>query len=75
MHLHIHMHIQNHIHKHKHSTVAGNWQQGYADGEGAAARFNRPTAVVVDREATIIVIDMDNNRLRRLTGRHVTTLA
>ena len=57
------------------STVAGNGQKGYADGEGAAARFNRPTAVVVDREATIIVIDMDNNRLRRLTGRHVTTLA
>ena len=57
------------------STVAGNGQQGYADGEGAAARFNCPSAVVVDKEGTIIVADMDNNRLCRLTGRHVTTLA
>jgi hypothetical protein len=50
------------------STVAGNGQQGYADGEGAAARFNYPTAVVVDKEGTIVVADMDNNRLRRTTG-------
>jgi hypothetical protein len=57
------------------STVAGNGQEGYADGEGAAARFNRPTAVVVDKEGTIVVADMDDNRLRRMTGRHVTTLA
>ena len=57
------------------STVAGNGQKGYADGEGAAARFDRPTAVVVDKEGTIIVADRVNNCLRRLTGRHVTTLA
>ena len=57
------------------STVAGNGQQGYADGEGAAARFNFPTDVVVDKEGTILVVDRDNNRMRRLTGRHVTTLA
>jgi hypothetical protein len=57
------------------STVAGNGQKGYADGEGAAARFNCPYAVVVDKEGTIIVADTDNNRLCRLKGRHVTTLA
>ena len=57
------------------STVAGNGEAGYADGEGAAARFNCPTAVVVDKEGTIIVADTENNRLCRLTGRHVTTLA
>jgi len=57
------------------STVAGNGQQGYADGEGEAARFNHPTAVVVDKEGTILVADKDNNRLCRITGRHVTTLA
>jgi DNA-binding beta-propeller fold protein YncE len=57
------------------STVAGNGHQGYADGEGAAARFNRPTAVVVDKEGTIVVADTCNNRLCRMTGRHVTTLA
>ncbi len=57
------------------STVAGNGQQGYADGEGAFVRFNCPAAVVVDKEGTVMVADMDNNRLRRLTGQHVTTLA
>jgi hypothetical protein len=57
------------------STVAGNGQQGYADGEGAAAHFNRPSAVVVDKEGTIVVADTFNDRLRRMTGRHVTTLA
>ena len=50
------------------STVAGNGEAGYADGEGAAARFNYPTAVVVDKEGTIVVADRDNNRLRRTTG-------
>ena len=34
------------------STVAGNGEAGYADGEGAAARLNCP-AVVVDKEGTI----------------------
>jgi hypothetical protein len=50
-------------------------QKGYADGEAAAARFNWPTAVVVDMEGTIVVADTHNHCLRRLTGRHVTTLA
>ena len=31
--------------------------------------------MVVDKEGTIIVADSDNHRLRRITGRHVTTLA
>jgi hypothetical protein len=57
------------------STVAGNGQEGYAEGEGEAARFNHPTAVVVDKEGTIVVADRDHHRLRRMTGRHVTTLA
>jgi hypothetical protein len=33
------------------------------------------TDVVVGKEGTIVVADKDNHRLRRLTGRHVTTLA
>ena len=57
------------------STVAGNGQKGYADGEGAAARFNCPWDVVVDKEGTIVVADKNNHRLRRMTGRHVTTPA
>jgi hypothetical protein len=60
------------------STVAGHGQEGYADGEGAAVRFNCPCAVVVDKEGTIVVADRGNHRLLMMTGRYltqVTTLA
>jgi hypothetical protein len=57
------------------STVAGNGEAGYADGEGAAARVKCPTAVVVDKEGTILVTDSGNKRLRKIVGRQVTTLA
>lgn len=57
------------------STVAGSGESGYADGEGAAARFNTPTDVVVDENGAIVVADKKNNRLRTISGRHVATLA
>ena len=57
------------------STVAGNGEAGYADGEGTAARFSSPADVVVDKEGTIVVADRDNGRLRKIVGRQVTTLA
>ena len=57
------------------STVAGNGDSGYADGKGAAARFNCPTDVVVDKEGTIVVADTRSQRLRKIVGRQVTTLA
>lgn len=57
------------------STVAGNGQEGYADGEGAVARFKWPSDVVVDKEGMIVVADKDNHRLRKIVGRQVTTLA
>ena len=56
------------------STVAGNGEAGYADGEGAAARFNDLTEVVVDKEGTILVADRNNHMLRKIVGRQVTTL-
>jgi len=57
------------------STVAGNGEAGFADGEGAAARFHHPTNVVVDKEGTIVVADCFNHRLRKIAGGQVTTLA
>ena len=57
------------------STVAGNGEAGYAEGEGTAARFSSPADVVVDKEGTIVVADRDNGRLRKIVGRQVTTLA
>jgi hypothetical protein len=57
------------------STVAGNGEPGYADGEGGAARFRGPCAVVVDGNGAILVADSGNNCIRMIKGRHVTTLA
>ena len=57
------------------STVAGNGEAGYADGEGVAARFNSPQDVVVDKVGKIVVTDFNNGRLRKIVGRQVTTLA
>lgn len=47
-------------------------QVGYADGNGAAARFSRPLGVaVIDDE--IYVADRDNNRIRKVTLDGVVT--
>ena len=48
------------------STVTGNGEKGFADGEGEAARFNQPIGIVVDRQGAITVADNDNNRLRKI---------
>jgi hypothetical protein len=34
-----------------------------------------PNAVVVDKEGTIVVVDRENNRLRRIVGLQVVILA
>jgi hypothetical protein len=57
------------------STLVGNGTAGYADGAGAAARFNRPTDVAVDGEGEIVVADSNNNRLRKIVGEQATTVA
>jgi hypothetical protein len=49
---------------------------GSADGVGAAARFNNPTAVGVDGAGNVYVSDTFNHTLRKVTaGGDVTTLA
>lgn len=57
------------------STVAGNGDAGFADGEATAACFSYPVDVVVDQNGMIVVADCKNNRLRKIVGRQVTTLA
>lgn len=59
------------------TTLAGTWDAaGYADGAGAAARFNQPTGIVQGSDGRIVVCDYGNNRLRSvgLDG-SVTTMA
>lgn len=50
---------------------------GAADGSGPTARFNHPTALMVDAVQNLIVLDTDNDTIRRIdaaTGA-VTTVA
>lgn len=58
-------------------TLAGTWNMaGYADGTGAAARFNIPYGMVQREDGSLIVCDSGNNRLRVVTLQgQVTTLA
>ncbi|MBC7545567.1 MAG: IPT/TIG domain-containing protein [Candidatus Sericytochromatia bacterium] len=60
------------------TTIAGNTILGTTDGTGAAARFQRPWAVVVDPTETFLyVTDTDAHRIRKVeiaTG-VVTTIA
>ena len=49
------------------STLAGNGEEGFADGQGADARFNRPHSVVVAANGDLIVSDSSNHCLRVVT--------
>ncbi len=59
------------------TTVAGTAGAfGSADGTGAAARFNAPTSVALDRAGTLYVTDGNNGTVRQITpAGGVTTLA
>jgi len=48
------------------STLAGNGQAGFADGFGAAARFNQPMGIVVDAQGATFVADNMNHCVRQI---------
>jgi sugar lactone lactonase YvrE len=56
-------------------TLAGSGGFGYAEGTGSAASFYRPYGIAVDAAGDIFVADSENNRIRRVKGRVVTTFA
>jgi hypothetical protein len=49
-------------------TLAGNGEAGFADGQGAAARFKSPTGLARDKDGSILVADSGNNAVRRDDG-------
>jgi sugar lactone lactonase YvrE len=57
------------------TTLAGN-SEGFADGVGASASFNTPSALALGHDGSLYVADTGNNRIRKITpdGR-VSTIA
>jgi sugar lactone lactonase YvrE len=49
------------------STLAGNGTAGYADGAGAAAQFNSPQGIALDKYGNLYVTDSDNHRVRKIS--------
>ncbi|MBI3233052.1 MAG: T9SS type A sorting domain-containing protein [Bacteroidetes bacterium] len=54
-------------------TLAGNATSGYADGTGAAAAFDYPSDVAVDKNGNVYVADLNNNCIRKITPAGVVT--
>jgi sugar lactone lactonase YvrE len=58
------------------TTLAGNGKPGDADGIGAAAQFNGPVGLAVDKAGNVFVADTYNDRIRRIApDGTVTTVA
>ena len=48
------------------TTLAGSSTSGYADGTGAAARFNSPDGLACDASGNVYVADNGNNEIREI---------
>lgn len=57
------------------TTLAGSGINGYLDGTGTIAQFSRPSGVCADSSLFVYVADTYNNRIRKISGSIVTTLA
>ena len=49
------------------STVAGTGSDGFVDGFGPNAQFDRPFGLLVDETFTIYVVDASNHKIRKIT--------
>lgn len=59
------------------STIAGTGKPGFGgDGGGAlSAMFNNPKGVAVDSSGNLLIVDGDNNRVRRISAGNISTIA
>lgn len=56
------------------STIAGGALEGFADGAGSAAKFDHPSAVIMDAAGDLYVVDSHNHCIRKITFNHNPTL-
>ena len=57
------------------TTLAGSGVAGFLEGKGAAAQFNQPAGIAVNKDDVVFVADTMNHRIRRITNGTVDTLA
>jgi hypothetical protein len=57
------------------SALIAGGAQGFMNGAGAAAQLARPLHVTADGTGTLFIADKFNNRIRRIAGGQVSTLA
>jgi sugar lactone lactonase YvrE len=59
------------------AVVAGNGSPGFSGdgGPAAQARLRSPTGVAVDASGNLYIADTDNNRVRKVSGGVITTVA
>ncbi|MBV8757237.1 MAG: hypothetical protein JO257_08190 [Deltaproteobacteria bacterium] len=56
------------------STLAGS-TAGFVDGAMSGAKFNHPQALAIDAADDIFLTDLDNFRIRKISGSTITTVA
>ncbi|MFZ5944787.1 MAG: stalk domain-containing protein [Bacillota bacterium] len=56
-------------------TLAGSGEMGFLDGSAKDAMFNFPYGLCIDIDNNLLIVDSNNNRIRKLIGDQVVTVA
>jgi sugar lactone lactonase YvrE len=55
------------------TTLAGQKKKGDLDGKGESASFRQPEGIALDNQGNIVVADMGNNKIRKITPDGIVT--